>query len=115
MTIGFIVIGGGFQSLVNFSVVASWSFYFLTVCDDRFLAYSVALSIDVNKVLGLVILRVKEPNLERYEWPECCLTVPNDVHGMTRHQTIQNVDHHAPFVLRCCDIFVVHADYCSTA
>ncbi|KAF8549883.1 amino acid transporter [Imleria badia] len=46
MTIAFIVIGGGFRSLVNFSVVASWSFYFLTV-------------------LGLVILRVKEPNLER--------------------------------------------------
>ncbi|KAG9318881.1 amino acid permease-domain-containing protein [Chiua virens] len=46
LTIGFIVIGGGFRSLVNFSVVASWSFYFLTV-------------------LGLVILRVKEPNLER--------------------------------------------------
>ncbi|KIJ68922.1 hypothetical protein HYDPIDRAFT_144361 [Hydnomerulius pinastri MD-312] len=46
MTIAFIVIGGGFRSLINFSVVASWSFYFLTV-------------------LGLVILRVKEPNLER--------------------------------------------------
>jgi len=46
MTIAFIVIGGGFRSLVNFSVVASWSFYFLTV-------------------LGLVILRVKEPNLPR--------------------------------------------------
>ncbi|KAN0076858.1 Amino acid permease domain containing protein [Tylopilus felleus] len=46
MTIAFIVIGGGFRSLVNFSVVASWSFYFLTV-------------------LGLIILRVKEPNLAR--------------------------------------------------
>ncbi|KAF8447433.1 amino acid/polyamine transporter I [Boletus edulis BED1] len=46
ITIAFIVIGGGFRSLVNFSVVASWSFYFLTV-------------------LGLIILRVKEPNLER--------------------------------------------------
>ncbi|KAF9246106.1 amino acid permease-domain-containing protein [Melanogaster broomeanus] len=46
LTIAFIVVGGGFRSLINFSVVASWSFYFLTV-------------------LGLVILRVKEPNLER--------------------------------------------------
>ncbi|KAG6900866.1 hypothetical protein C0993_009984 [Termitomyces sp. T159_Od127] len=27
----FIIIGGGFRSLVNFSVVASWAFYFLTL------------------------------------------------------------------------------------
>ncbi|KAG8217912.1 L-methionine transporter, partial [Butyriboletus roseoflavus] len=46
LTIAFIIIGGGFRTLVNFLVVASWSFYFLTV-------------------LGLVILRVKEPNLDR--------------------------------------------------
>lgn len=46
ITIIFVVIGGGFRSLVNFSVVASWAFYFLTV-------------------LGLVILRIKEPMLER--------------------------------------------------
>lgn len=46
ITIVFIVLGGGFRSLINFSVVASWSFFFLTV-------------------LGLVILRVKEPMLER--------------------------------------------------
>ncbi|KAF8077916.1 L-methionine transporter [Lyophyllum atratum] len=46
ITITFIMIGGGFRSLINFSVVASWAFYFLTV-------------------LGLVILRVKEPMLER--------------------------------------------------
>ncbi|TFK29971.1 L-methionine transporter [Coprinopsis marcescibilis] len=46
ITILFILIGGGFRSLINFSVVASWAFYFLTV-------------------LGLVILRVKEPMLER--------------------------------------------------
>ncbi|KAI6045787.1 amino acid permease-domain-containing protein [Pisolithus marmoratus] len=46
LIIAFIVIGGGFRSLINFSVVASWAFYFLTV-------------------LGLVILRVKEPNLQR--------------------------------------------------
>ena len=31
ITICFIVVGGGFRSLINFSVVASWAFYFLTV------------------------------------------------------------------------------------
>jgi len=46
LTITFIVVGGGFRSLINFAVVASWAFYFLTV-------------------LGLVILRIKEPLLER--------------------------------------------------
>ncbi|KAI0721009.1 L-methionine transporter [Cerioporus squamosus] len=46
LTIAFIMVGGGFRSLINFAVVASWAFYFLTV-------------------LGLVILRVKEPMLER--------------------------------------------------
>jgi hypothetical protein len=30
LTIIFIVIGGGFRSLMTFSVVASWAFYFLT-------------------------------------------------------------------------------------
>ncbi|KLO13529.1 L-methionine transporter [Schizopora paradoxa] len=46
ITMLFIVFGGGFRSLINFAVVASWAFYFLTV-------------------LGLVILRVKEPELPR--------------------------------------------------
>ncbi|KIY72130.1 amino acid transporter [Cylindrobasidium torrendii FP15055 ss-10] len=46
ITSAFILMGGGFRSLINFSVVASWGFYFLSV-------------------LGLVILRVKEPALER--------------------------------------------------
>ena len=67
ITIAFIAVGGGFRSLVNFSVVASWSFYFLTVRRDHFLAYSVELSVGINKVLGLVILRVREPNLKRYD------------------------------------------------
>lgn len=31
LTIAFIVVGGGFRSLINFAVVASWAFYFLTV------------------------------------------------------------------------------------
>jgi len=31
ITSAFILIGGGFRSLINFSVVASWAFYFLTV------------------------------------------------------------------------------------
>ena len=31
ITVAFIMIGNGFRSLINFSVVASWAFYFLTV------------------------------------------------------------------------------------
>ena len=31
ITIIFILAGGGFRSLINFAVVASWAFYFLTV------------------------------------------------------------------------------------
>lgn len=31
LTSTYILIGGGFRSLINFSVVASWAFYFLTV------------------------------------------------------------------------------------
>ncbi|KAF8522271.1 amino acid permease-domain-containing protein [Hysterangium stoloniferum] len=46
LTIFFIMVGGGFRTLVNFVSVALWGFYFLTV-------------------LGLVVLRIKEPNLER--------------------------------------------------
>jgi amino acid transporter len=46
ITLGFIIFGGGFRSLINFYSVAGWSFYFLTV-------------------LGLVVLRIKEPSLER--------------------------------------------------
>jgi len=46
ITIVYIIIGGGFRSLINFYSVASWLFYFLTV-------------------MGLVVLRFKEPNLER--------------------------------------------------
>lgn len=46
MTTLFILFGGGFRSLINFSTVSAWGFYFLTV-------------------LGLLILRVKEPYLER--------------------------------------------------
>jgi len=49
ITIAFILAGNGFRSLINFSVVSSWAFYFLTV-------------------LGLVILRVKEPMLERFSF-----------------------------------------------
>ncbi|CEH17885.1 amino acid transporter [Ceraceosorus bombacis] len=42
----FILFGSGFASLVNFYGVCSWSGYFFTV-------------------LGLLVLRIKEPNLER--------------------------------------------------
>lgn len=31
ITTTFILIGGGFRRLINFAVVASWAFYFLTV------------------------------------------------------------------------------------
>ena len=31
LTIAFIMVGGGFRSLINFAVVASWAFYFLTI------------------------------------------------------------------------------------
>ena len=34
LTVAFIMIGGGFRSLINFAVVASWAFYFLTVSDS---------------------------------------------------------------------------------
>jgi len=45
-TIVFICFGDGFRSLINFAVVVSWLSNFLTV-------------------LGLVVLRIKEPSLER--------------------------------------------------
>lgn len=31
ITAAFILLGGGFRSLINFTVVASWAFFFLTV------------------------------------------------------------------------------------
>lgn len=46
VTLLFVVFGGGFRSLINFFSVANWIFLFLTV-------------------LGLVVLRVREPHLER--------------------------------------------------
>jgi len=46
LTMFFILVGGGFRTLVNFYSVASWGFYFMTV-------------------LGLIVLRIKEPTLKR--------------------------------------------------
>ncbi|KZV90230.1 hypothetical protein EXIGLDRAFT_740819 [Exidia glandulosa HHB12029] len=46
LTIIFILVGGGFRSLVNFYSVANWLFLGLTV-------------------MGVVVLRIKEPTLER--------------------------------------------------
>lgn len=41
ITIAFIMLGSGFRSLINFSVVASWAFYFLTVSQNYlYLAYN---------------------------------------------------------------------------
>lgn len=64
ITITFILIGSGFRSLINFSVVASWAFYFLTVRGIR--VDPIYGTLNFVKVLGLVILRIKEPLLERY-------------------------------------------------
>ncbi|KAI0068994.1 APC amino acid permease [Artomyces pyxidatus] len=46
ITSAFVLGGGGFRSLLSFAVVAFWSFYFLTV-------------------LGVVVLRLREPDLPR--------------------------------------------------
>ncbi|WWC69289.1 uncharacterized protein I206_103227 [Kwoniella pini CBS 10737] len=46
LSLFFVIFGGGFRALLNFFSVAGWFFYLLTV-------------------LGLLILRIKEPNLER--------------------------------------------------
>lgn len=63
LTVAFILLGGGFRSLINFAVVASWAFYFLTVSDCA--SSLTTTSKPLFQVLGLVILRVKEPMLER--------------------------------------------------
>ena len=65
LTIAFIMIGGGFRSLINFAVVASWAFYFLTVRTVCACRNCVRCSEQHAQVLGLVILRVKEPTLPR--------------------------------------------------
>ncbi|CAE6446018.1 Y+L amino acid transporter 2 AltName: Full=Cationic amino acid transporter, y+ system [Rhizoctonia solani AG-1 IB] len=46
ITLFYILIGGGFRTMINFVGVAAWTFYFLTG-------------------VGLIILRVKEPGLPR--------------------------------------------------
>lgn len=63
LTLLFILGGGGFRSLINFSVVASWAFYFLTVRSIIFFRDTTLKP--VHQVLGLIILRYKEPMLER--------------------------------------------------
>ena len=63
ITILFIILGGGFRSLINFAVVASWAFYFLTVLLSSREFFLVLMRM---QVLGLVILRIKEPMLKRY-------------------------------------------------
>jgi len=69
LSVIFIMVGKGFRSLINFSVVASWSFYFLTVW-SFFIVVELKLTWHFAfQVLGLVILRVKEPMLERSVGP----------------------------------------------
>ncbi len=67
MTGLFIVFGGGFRRLVSFFSVANWTFFFATVRCNGTLAYARMAQLIVRylQVLGLLVLRVKEPNLER--------------------------------------------------
>lgn len=63
LTLCFIVFGGGFRGLVNFISVTSWTFYLLTV---RIGIEQYGLTLTVfHQVVGLLILRYTEPNLER--------------------------------------------------
>lgn len=64
LTTAFILVGGGFRTLVNFVSVASWSFYFLTV-ESIIGALYISINLGWMQVLGLVVLRIREPNLER--------------------------------------------------
>ncbi|KAG8786809.1 hypothetical protein FRC15_010628 [Serendipita sp. 397] len=71
LTSFFVIFGGGFKSLVNFYSVASWGFYFLTV-------------------LGLVVLRIKEPFLERSVEVKCKFV---DTHEMLMAWIIGRIEH----------------------
>ena len=68
ITIVFICFGDGFRTLINFAVIVSWLAFFLTV--SPFPRFHPQPWLDSqsreNKVLGLVVLRIKEPSLERY-------------------------------------------------
>jgi L-asparagine transporter-like permease len=48
LTIMFIAIGGGFRSLMTFSVVASWAFYFLTVSYQQDEPYGPVITIRIG-------------------------------------------------------------------
>ena len=67
LTTAFVVLGGGFRRLVNFSVVAAWTFYFLTVraLGLDFGCEGWLIGVGASQVLGVLVLRVKEPELER--------------------------------------------------
>ncbi|KAH9980791.1 amino acid permease-domain-containing protein [Russula compacta] len=74
LTIVLIFLGGGFRSLVRIAVVALWGFYCLTVRPSfqkkkrsphrPLCAFGLVLNL-VRKVLAVVILRVREPDLRR--------------------------------------------------
>lgn len=66
LTIVFTIFGGGFRSLVNLFSVANWLFYLLTG-EPYTLSSPSTTEPDLPSflVMGLLILRVKEPYLER--------------------------------------------------
>lgn len=65
LTSVFVAFGGGFRTLINVLSVAEWGFYFLTVCIPPPCALA-RIVYRVWQVVGLLVLRVKEPGLERY-------------------------------------------------
>lgn len=65
IAIAFICLGDGFRSLINFAVILTWLFLFLTVSISPTLIDGVD-GLNGIQVLGLIVLRVKEPSLGRY-------------------------------------------------
>ena len=121
LTIMFIIIGGGFRSLINFAVVGAYrplasSEAVLTAaffaCENSVLGilFPYCMRPDLRligsgltagmQVLGLVILRIKEPLLERcvprplYECKTLSLTY-------LVNQAVQDVDRDSFDILRC--------------
>ena len=81
------IIVGDFASLVSFFGFSAWLFYLLTV-------------------LGLLILRSREPNLPRSAKPTA---FDSPVLKSRAEQTLQDVDCHSDHFLLCSAILAVHA------